>query len=103
MKHAVPHDLGQDKATQVARAAFASYERKFAEYKPRSNWVNDRRAAISFTVKGMTLTGSMEVNERSIDMDLEVPFIFRIFKGKAMSLIESEIREWIAKAKAGEI
>ena len=103
MKHAVPHDLGIEKARTVADAAFDSYKKKLSQYNPSSNWVTDRRAEISFSVKGLTLNGSVELQERSIDMELDVPFLLRPFRGKALSVIEKHIRKWIDKAKAGEI
>jgi len=103
MKHAVPHDLGQDLAKKVADAAFASYARKFGKYNPKSTWISPNRANISFSVKGMTLTGALEVTASAIEMDLDVPFLLKPFKGTAISVIEGEIKEWIQKAKAGEI
>jgi hypothetical protein len=103
MKHAVPHDLGQDMARKVADAAFASYAQKFSKYEPKANWVTPARANISFSVKGMTLKGALEVSPTTIEMDLDVPFLLKPFKGTAISVIEGEIREWIKKAKAGEI
>ncbi|HEX6276307.1 MAG TPA: polyhydroxyalkanoic acid system family protein [Polyangiaceae bacterium] len=103
MKHAVVHDLGQDLAKKVAVAAFASYAQKFGKYSPTANWVTDKRANISFSVKGMTLSGSLEVSATAIEMDLDVPFLLKPFKGTAISVIEGEIRAWIEKAKAGEI
>jgi hypothetical protein len=103
MKHVVSHDLGQEKAKKVAVAAFESYAQKLAKYSPRSDWVSDRRANISFSVKGMNLKGAIEVTASTFEMELDVPFLFRPFQGKAMSVIEEEIREWMAKAKAGEI
>jgi hypothetical protein len=103
MKHSVPHDLGLDKAKQVADAAFRSYTEKFSQYQPKAAWVNDRRAEISFSVKGVSLNGALEVSPSSIDMDLNVPFLLKPFKGKALSVIESEIRAWIGKAKAGQL
>jgi hypothetical protein len=33
-------------------------------------------------------------------MDLDVPFLLRPFQGKAISVIEGEIKEWLAKEKA---
>jgi hypothetical protein len=103
MKHVVEHDLGPERAKKVALAAFASYEKKLAKYHPRTDWVSDRRAQISFSVKGMTLRGAVEVKDQSIEMELDVPFLFRPFQGVAMNLIEEEIREWAAKAQAGEV
>jgi hypothetical protein len=51
----------------------------------------------------MTLRGTMEVLANAIEMDLDVPFLFRPFKGKALGVIEGEIKEWIAKAKQGSV
>lgn len=103
MKHSVSHDLGAEKARQVAEAAFASYKAKFESYHPVATWVSDRRAEIGFSIKGMSLNGVMEVSATTIDMELDVPFLFRPFRGTALAMIEKEINAWIAKARAGEI
>lgn len=103
MEHKVPHDLGREKAKQVAEKAFSAYQEKYAKYGPKASWVDEHRCQISFTVKGTTLNGSMQVNERDIALDLDVPFLFRPFKGTAIGVIEKEIQAWLAKAKRGEI
>jgi hypothetical protein len=102
MKHSVHHGLGKDKAKAVAIKAFESYQKRFSHYDPKANWVAEHRAEISFKAKGISLSGSLEVHEKEIDMDLEVPFILRPFKGKALGVIEDEIKVWIGKAQAGE-
>ncbi len=61
------------------------------------------KANISFSIKGMTLSGSMEVLPNAIEMDLDVPFLLRPFKGQAIGIIEGEIKEWVAKAKQGKV
>ncbi len=103
MKHSVSHDLGQETARKVAEAAFASYKEKLAKYDPQANWVSDTKAEIRFTVKGYTLSGTLDVTATSIDMDLQVPFLLRPFQGTALGVIEKEISAWIAKASAGEL
>ena len=103
MKHKIPHDLSMDLAKRATEAAFDSYKQRFAEYKPTSKWVTDKKSNITFTAKGITLNGSIELEPNSIDLELDVPFLFRVFKNKAMAIIEEEIREWIDKAKAGEL
>jgi len=103
MKHAVSHDLGQERARQVAEAALNAYKQKFAKYNPQSSWVTPSKADISFNVKGMTLKGVLEVLPTTIEMDLDVPFLLKPFKGTAIQAIDSEIREWIGKAKSGEL
>ena len=103
MKHAVPHNLGQEQAKKVAEAAFKSYQARFAEYNPTVSWAGERRANISFKVKGVKLNGGVDITESSFDLDLDVPFLLRPFKGKALGVIEEEIKKWIAKAQAGEL
>ena len=58
--------------------------RKFAKYSPQTRWVTENRATISLNIKGMTLSGSLEVQAHSIDLDLEVPFLLRPFKSQAV-------------------
>jgi hypothetical protein len=103
MKHSVPHDLGQERAKQAAEAAIAAYAQKFAKYTPQTTWVGPNKANISFNIKGMKLSGSIEVLAKSIDLDLEVPFLLRPFKSQAVHVIESEIKEWIDKARSGSV
>jgi hypothetical protein len=103
MKHSVPHDLGQERAKKAAEAALKSYAQKFAKYQPQTRWTSENRADISFNVKGMSLGGAIDVQATTIDLDMEVPFLLRPFKNQAISVIEGEIREWIEKARKGEI
>lgn len=103
MKHVVPHDLGQERAKAAAEAALTAYAEKFAKYSPKVSWASSNSAQISFQVKGFTLSGSLEVLARSIEMDLDVPFVLRPFKGHALGVIEGEINEWIQKAKSGAV
>jgi hypothetical protein len=103
MKHSVPHDLGSERAKKAADAALAAYSQKFAKYDPRVNWATPTRADIAFTVKGMSLKGVLEVLPNAIELDLDVPFLLRPFKGQALAVIEGEIKEWIGKARTGEI
>ncbi|HEY6081167.1 MAG TPA: polyhydroxyalkanoic acid system family protein [Polyangiaceae bacterium] len=100
MKHSVIHDLGQERAKKITESALESYAAKFAQYSPKTSWTSPSRATISFSVKGMSLSGAVEVKEKAIDLEMDVPFLLRPFQGKAISVIEGEIREWIAKEKA---
>jgi hypothetical protein len=103
MKHEIPHDLDLALAKTVAVRAFESYRARFAEYGPKLEWLNDRNARIEFRVKGLRLHGSIGIRPRSIDLDLDVPLVFRLFKNKAIEVIEAEVRAWIVKAKAGQL
>jgi hypothetical protein len=103
MKHAIKHDLDVPTAKKVAERAFAEYQARFAQYDPQMRWADDRRAEIGFHAMGMNVRGSMEVEPQQIDVDLDVPFLLRPFRSKALEVIEREVNRWIGKAKAGEI
>lgn len=103
MKHVVEHDLGQERAKEVAVKALESYAAKFQDYSPRTNWTSPSHADISFKVKGVTLKGAIDVTPTAIELDLDVPFIFRPFKGTALGYIEQAISRWIEKAKQGKL
>ena len=103
MKHSVPHDLTQSLAKRAAETALEKYAERFSEYNPQVSWTGDNRADIKFSVKGVSLGGFLEVGPKAIDMDLDVPFLLRPFKNKALGVIEKEINKWVGKAKAGEL
>jgi hypothetical protein len=103
MKHEIAHDLDANLAKKVAIHAFEAYQRRFSSYEPKMEWVGDQDARIDFNVKGMKLQGSIGIRPRAIELDLDVPFVLRLFKGKAIGVIEREVQNWIGKAKRGEL
>jgi hypothetical protein len=103
MKHQIAHDLDTNLAKEAAVRAFEAYQRRFANYNPTMQWDGDRKARIGFSVKGVKLQGSIDILPQAIEIDLDVPFLFRPFKGKAVEVIEKEVRNWLDKAKKGEL
>jgi hypothetical protein len=103
MKHNISHDLSIPLAKQATEKAFEAYKARFGEYNPSFRWATDTKADISFKIKGVSLAGSMTVMPSIIEMDLDVPFIFKIFQKKAVEVIEDEVKIWIGKAKAGQL
>jgi hypothetical protein len=100
MKHEIAHDLGLAKAREITLKALETYRVRFAEYDPSLEWKKENLAQITCTIKGMKLGGAVEIGEKSITLDVEVPFLLRPFKGLAVDAIEGEIRKWMAQAKA---
>jgi hypothetical protein len=103
VKHDIRHDLEMDLAKLVARKAVDAYGEKFAGYDFRSRWIDDTHVELSFAVAGKRLDGSILVRSDALALNLDVPFIFRLFQNKAIDIIEREANKWIAKAKAGEL
>ena len=103
VKHLVEHDLDLETVTRVVHLALDSYVQRFSGYSPQLKWTSERNARVSFKAKGITLNGTVEVRPRNIAIDLDVPFILRVFKKKAIDVIEREMRKWLEKARAGEL
>jgi hypothetical protein len=103
MKHSIPHDLTPELARKATERAFDTYQQRFPDYKPTSKWVSPSRAEITFDAKVRTLNGAIELKPNEIELELEVPFVLRVFSGRAMKIVEEEIQEWITRAKNGEL
>jgi hypothetical protein len=103
MKHAVKHDLSQDLAKKAALKAWESYSQRFSKYNPQANWTSDTHADISFQAKGISLKGSLMLEPGQIVMNLDVPFVLRVFQKKAVQVIDEEINTWVGRARAGEL
>lgn len=103
MKHVVTHSLDNATAKMAAEKAYESYSERFAEYKPTADWSSDTHCDVTFTVKGIKLKGAIDLVPGQIDMDLDVPFLFRPFKSLALDYTMKEIRQWIGKAERGEL
>lgn len=103
MKHVMKHDLPMDLARRAAVKASETYAERFADYQPTTTWKSENEAEVTFSAKGVKLAGSLELVPGAIEMDLEVPFLFRPFKKRAMGIVEGAVMEWLEKAKRGEL
>lgn len=98
-------DTGLDKA--VARAAIdhamAAYMTRFAKYHPSFEWKGEDEGVFVFRAKGLSLRGRIAIHDQKIDVDMDVPVVFRVFQHRAMKVIGEEVRGWVDKAKRGEL
>ena len=102
MHLAVPHKLDPAGARAVVEKAFDHYRSKYSSYKPRLKWLDDERAEVTFTAKGITLNGTLALHPGKIALDAKVPMLLRPFTKKAVSAVESEIHKWLGQA-GGEV
>jgi hypothetical protein len=103
MRHVINHSLDVATARKVADRAFAEYKSRFPDYEPTVTWVSEHRADIGFNAKGLKLKGSLEISDKEIAMDLDVPFLFRPFQKKAIEVIDREVHVWLDKAREGKL
>jgi len=103
MRHLVPHKLSPALARSVAQSAFAYYSERYARYHPELRWVSETRAHASFSAAGFSLRGTVELEPAAIAFELEVPRILRIFSGRAIALVDREVKHWTQAAQRGEL
>jgi hypothetical protein len=100
MKHVLEHNLDLATSKQIAARALGEYEKRLAKYEPKIRWVDDQRAEVSFQAKGIHISGTIELRPGAVEIDLDVPFLFRAFKGPAIRVLDDELRKLIAEHQA---
>ena len=103
VKHDIRHGLDESLAQAVARKAVEAYAQQFSGFDFRHRWVDDSRVELGFTVTGKRLEGSLSVLPEVLRFELEVPFLLKMFTGKAVDIVEKEAQVWIKKARNGEL
>ena len=103
MKHVISHGLSLDLAKKATRKALETYKERFAEYNPQVEWQGEEKASVAFGVKGVNLNGDIDINDKDIALDMSVPFLLKPFQKKAVAVVDKAIREWIDRAKNGEL
>ncbi len=103
MKHTIETGLDEALSKKAIEKAMEAYKARFAEYSPRFDWTSQDMGEFGFSAKGIALNGTIRVRDKSMDVDMDVPFLFRIFQGRAMDIIKDQMAIWIEKAKKGEL
>ena len=103
MEHKVHHGLNHDLAKKATDKAIDAYTERFDKYNPSAEWLNDNEVKVSFSAKGVSVDGKIELREDDMTIDLDVPFLLRPFKSKAINVIEEEIEKWVERARNGEL
>lgn len=102
MKKTIPTNLDKARSKIAIEKAMQAYKARFAEYSPRYEWTSDDAGEFGFDAKGIKLSGTIRIEDQQVDVEMEVPFLFKIFQGRAMKIIEDQVELWVEKVKNGE-
>jgi hypothetical protein len=103
VRHVIKHDLTPEQLRLAVRKFADVYCERFAEYGTTAEWVSPDRVEVHFKVKGVRLSGTLELLPQQLDIDMNVPLPFRLFKSRAVAAIEEQVSPWLARARAGEL
>jgi len=103
LRHSVKHSLSPAQLKLAVQKFADEYCERFAEYQTTASWLADDRMEVAFKVTGIRLTGTLSLEPSVIGIEMDVPFAFQLFKGRAVKAIEDEVRPWLEKAARGEL
>jgi hypothetical protein len=103
MKHTIETGLELADSKRAIDKAMQAYSERFAEYSPRFSWKTANAADFGFTAKGVDIAGTMLVHDHKVDVEMNVPFLFRIFQGRAMAVVTEQVELWVGRVKRGEV
>ena len=98
MKHVFSHNIDFETAKRAVDMAWESYKERLAKYRPSLEWVDDSMAKVGFKVGSIAFRCEILVGSTEFEVSASVPAIFRMFKKRAILVIEDDIRKWTAKA-----
>ncbi|MGZ5285379.1 MAG: polyhydroxyalkanoic acid system family protein [Kaistella sp.] len=90
----IPHNLTQEEAQRRIQELLPKMKSDFAgQVKDlREEW-NGNTGKFSFTAMGFSVSGTLTVNDSSVDLDGDLPFAATLFKGKIKSVIEEKAQQ----------
>jgi Putative polyhydroxyalkanoic acid system protein (PHA_gran_rgn) len=103
LRHSVKHQLTPEQLRLAVRKFAEEYCRRFAEYHTVAEWLNPDTVEVRFKVKGIKLSGRLELGPSEIGIEMDVPFAFTLFRSRAVRAIEDEVRPWLERAARGEL
>jgi hypothetical protein len=95
----IPTGLSVKEAIPVLEQAMASYRERFAKYHPEFAWLDSHRGKFGFRALGSKVEGQLAVRDGEVEVTLDVPFLLRPFRQRALATIDAEVTRWVAKAK----
>jgi hypothetical protein len=104
MQHIIEHDLSPELAKRAADKAAEHYTAKWEKYDTTTTWTDDTHAEISFRVKGVGVSATVDMQPGQVVIDMQqVPLLLRPFKNMALDVVHKIMEKWIVKAKNGEL
>lgn len=103
MKHQIPHSLPPEQLEQAVRRFADVYCERFRDHEAEATWRDATTLEVTFRVAGSTLRGNLQLGPRALEIEMNVPLAFRLFKSRALRAIDEEVKPWLAAAARGEL
>ena len=97
LEMSIPHKLSREEAKRRIQELLPKMKADYGDQikNLHEEWNGDT-GVFSFSVMGFAVSGSLTVNESSVDLDGSLPFAAAFFKGKIKSVIEEKAQQVLA-------
>ena len=97
LEMSIPHKLSREEAKRRIQDLLPKMKADYGEQIKdlQEEWTGDT-VRFSFSVMGFPVSGTLSINESSVDLDGNLPFAAAFFKGKIKSVIETKAQEILA-------
>ncbi len=97
LEMSIPHKLKREEARRRIQELLPKMKNDYGDQikNLQEEWNGDT-GSFSFSVMGFAVSGTLTVNDSSVDLDGNLPFAAAFFKGKIKSVIEEKAQEVLA-------
>lgn len=97
LEMSIPHKLTREEARRRIQELLPKMKKDYGDQikNVHEEWNGDT-GSFSFSVMGFAVSGTLTVNDSSVDLDGNLPFAATFFKGKIKSVIEEKAQEVLA-------
>ena len=93
----IPHKLTKEEARRRIQELLPKMKKDYGDQiKDLHEEWSDNTGSFSFSVMGFAVSGTLTVNDSSVDLDGNLPFAAAFFKGKIKSVIEEKAQQVLA-------
>lgn len=90
IQHTHTREEAKKRVTTLINKLKVQYSGQIQNLKEEWNGYTD---TIEGSAKGYSLSGTIDVNEDTIDIDLKLPFLLQIFGNKIRSVVEEQVKK----------
>ncbi|MBX3238806.1 MAG: polyhydroxyalkanoic acid system family protein [Chitinophagaceae bacterium] len=98
MKIEIPHDHSRDEARNKIKNLLADLKEKYAgQVKDVDETWTDYRNDFALAMGPLSTKGYISVEDKLVEIELEIPLFASMFKGQIKSLIEEEAKKILTR------
>jgi hypothetical protein len=101
--HYLSHPFDTIDARRLVERAYRSYQSRYPAAQIALVWESDNLASVEFGVRGFRFQGRVTLRPGTLELGLQLPMVFRVFRDRAVQRIDEEARRWVLLAHQDQL